>query len=107
MWDGLSFVADSVENKSVFIQTIYPEYSPDFYDVAEACKDIIKYFSEEIPGVKFPFPSIVAFNTGRPGGGMEFPMMINDGSTDIWEHTVSLTSHELAHQYFPFYVGYE
>ncbi|QKJ97813.1 MAG: hypothetical protein HND39_16875 [Ignavibacteriota bacterium] len=37
---------------------------------------------------------------------MEFPMMINDGSTDIWEHTVkSLTSHELAHQYFPFYVG--
>lgn len=105
LWDGLSFVADSVENKSVFIQTIYPEYSPDFYDVAEACKDIIKYFSEEIPGVKFPFPSIVAFNTGRPGGGMEFPMMINDGSTDIWEHTVSLTSHELAHQYFPFYVG--
>jgi len=32
-------------------------------------------------------------------------MMINDGSTDIWENTVALTAHELAHQYFPFYVG--
>jgi aminopeptidase N len=58
-----------------------------------------------MPGIKFPFPSIVAFNNGRNGGGMEFPMMINDGSLDVWENTVSLTAHELAHQYFPFYVG--
>jgi len=36
---------------------------------------------------------------------MEFPMMINNGSPEIWENSVSLTAHELAHQYFPFYVG--
>lgn len=106
LWDGLSFITDSSNNKSVFIQAVYPVSSPDFYDVAGACKDLIAYFSLEVPGIKFPFPSIVAFNNGRAwGGGMEFPMMINDGSVDVWESTVSLTAHELAHQYFPFYVG--
>ncbi|MBK9099120.1 MAG: hypothetical protein IPM14_13565 [bacterium] len=106
LWDGLSASTDSPDNKSVFIQAVYPVTSPDFYNVAQACKDLINHFSEEVPGVKFPFPSIVAFNNGRVGGGgMEFPMMINDGSPDIWENTVSLTAHELAHQYFPFYVG--
>jgi len=85
---------------------VYPVNSPDFYDVAEASRDLINYFSHEMPGIKFPFPSVVAFNNGRSGGGgMEFPMMINDGSPDVWENTVALTAHELAHQYFPFYVG--
>jgi hypothetical protein len=106
LWDGLSVGTDGSNNKSVFIQAVYPVTSPDFYNVAQACKDLITYFSEEVPGVKFPFPSVVAFNNGRAGGGgMEFPMMINNGSNDVWENTVSLAAHELAHQYFPFYVG--
>jgi len=106
LWDGLRVVIDSTSNKEVFIQAVYPVNSPDFYDVAELCKELIIYFSYEMPGIKFPFPSIIAFNNGRRGGGgMEFPMMINDASLDIWEYTASLTAHELAHQYFPFMVG--
>ena len=105
LWDGLRNIIDSSNDQSVFIQAVYPVNSPDFYDVAEASKEIINYFSNEMPGIKFPFPSFVAFNNVRNGGGMEFPMMINDGSLDVWENTVSLTAHELAHQYFPFYVG--
>jgi hypothetical protein len=106
LWDGLRTVVDSSKNKSVFIQAVYPINSPDFYDVAEASRELINYFSNEMPGIKFPFPSIVAFNNrGSRGGGMEFPMMINNGSQDVWENSVSLTAHELAHQYFPFYVG--
>jgi hypothetical protein len=106
LWDGVRTIIDSSNNQSVFVQAVYPVDSPDFYDVAEASRDLINYFSYEMPGIKFPFPSVVAFNNGRSGGGgMEFPMMINDGSTDVWENTVALTAHELAHQYFPFYVG--
>jgi hypothetical protein len=105
LWDGLRTIVDSSNNQSVFVQAVYPLDSPDFYDVAEACKDLLNYFSNEMPGIKFPFPSFVAFNNGRNGGGMEFPMMINDGSPDVWENTVSLTAHEIAHQYFPFFVG--
>jgi hypothetical protein len=105
LWDGLRTIIDSSNNQTVFLQAVYPANSPDFHDVAEASKEIINYFSNEMPGIKFPFPSLVAFNNGRNGGGMEFPMMINDGSPDVWENTVSLTAHEMAHQYFPFFVG--
>lgn len=106
LWDGLSVKTDSTQNKKVFIQSVYPIDSPDFYKVAEICRDLVKYFSTEMPGVTFPFPSFVAFNNGGSnGGGMEFPMIINDGSTDLYENTVALTAHEMAHQYFPFYVG--
>ena len=105
LWDGLGIVVDSVNNKNIFIQSIYPAESPDFKEVAEICKELVNYFSWEMPGIKFPVPSFVAFNNGKGGGGMEFPMMINDGSPNDLESTVSLTAHEMAHQYFPFFVG--
>ena len=105
LWDGLNSVIDSLSGKSVFIQAIYPSSSPDFKDIAETCKILANYFTYEMPAIKFPSPSLVVFNNGRAGGGMEFPMILNDGSPDIWEHSVALTAHEMAHQYFPFYVG--
>ena len=105
LWDGLKTIVDSVTNQSVFVQAIYPSDSPDFNDVAEISKEIIKYYSNVVPGVKFPFPSFIAFNNGRSGGGMEFPMMINDGSPYDIDGTIALTAHEINHQYFPFLVG--
>jgi aminopeptidase N len=38
-------------------------------------------------------------------GGMEFPMMVNDSSEPELQGTVHLTSHEISHTYFPFYMG--
>ncbi len=105
LWDGLRTATDSSNVKSVFVQAVYPVNSPDFHEVTEISKNLITYFSNEMPGVTFPFTTFVAFNNGRSGGGMEFPMMINDGSPSILENTISLTAHEIAHQYFPFYVG--
>jgi hypothetical protein len=105
LWDGVMVNIDGAQSKNVFVQAIYPSDSHDFEGVAEISKKLVHYFSNEMPGVDFPFPSFIAFNNGRSGGGMEFPMMINDGSPEIWENTVSLTAHEMAHQYFPFYVG--
>ncbi|MCW9065050.1 MAG: M1 family metallopeptidase [Ignavibacteriaceae bacterium] len=105
LWDGLGIVVDSVNNNNIFIQSIYPVDSPDFKEVAKICGELVNYFSWEMPGIIFPVPSFVAFNNGKSGGGMEFPMMINDGSPNDLESTVSLTAHEMAHQYFPFFVG--
>ena len=105
LWDGLGVILDNSDNEKIFVQAIYPSDSPDFHQVAEISKNLINYFSNTMPGIGFPFPSFIAFNNGRTGGGMEFPMMINDGSYDIYEYTVSLTAHEMAHQYFPFLVG--
>lgn len=58
--------------------------------------------SKDMPGVMFPFPKITVFN-GQ--GGMESPMMVNMGAGEqrIW--TVHTVVHEVAHSYFPFYMG--
>ncbi len=102
LWDGVSVLVDSITNRKVFVDAAYKIESEDFYDVANISKKTIQYFSFEMPGVPFPFPCLTAFNGS---GGMEFPMMINDGSASSFAGTVGVTSHEIAHTYFPFYMG--
>lgn len=84
------------------ISAAYDPQSSDFHQVADISLASVKYFSEEIPGIPFPYPSITVFNGS---GGMEFPMMVNDGSMVNFASTVQVTSHEIAHTYFPFMTG--
>ena len=102
LWDGVSVIVDSATNRKVFVDAAYKIESEDFYDVADISIKSIQYFSFEMPGVPFPYPCLTAFNGS---GGMEFPMMINDGSASTLAGTVGVTSHEIAHTYFPFYMG--
>ena len=102
LWDAVATVVDSLTERTVFTQAAYKVESKDFYDVADISKKSIEFFSFEMPAVPFPYPSLTVFNGS---GGMEFPMMINDGSTSTLAGTVGVTSHEIAHTYFPFYMG--
>ncbi len=100
LWDGVNY--RTKDGRNVFICSAYRESSKDFYDVAKLAKEVIKRLSEDFPGVPFPFPAMTVFNGG---GGMEFPMMVNNSSEDNFSGTVHLTSHEITHTYFPFYMG--
>jgi hypothetical protein len=102
LWDGTSVVVDSTTNRKVFVDAAYKESSQDFPDVAKIAAEYIKHCSFEMPSWPYPFPTTTIFN-GR--GGMEFPMMINDGSFPTLDRTVGVTTHEVAHMYFPFYMG--
>jgi hypothetical protein len=102
LWDAVSLVVDEDTDRRTYVAAVYKEESEDFYEVADIAKKAINYFSNILPAVPFPFPSLTVFN-GR--GGMEFPMMINDGSEVSRARTVDVTSHETAHQYMPFYLG--
>ena len=102
LWDAVSFMPDKNSDRRVYCAAAYKESSKDFVDVAYYAKESLKYFSFEIPGVAFPYPSATVFNGA---GGMEFPMIVNNGSEDTKAGTVHLTSHELTHQYLPFYMG--
>lgn len=100
LWDVVSYLTP--ENKRVYIAAAYKESSKDFVDVAYYAKESIKYFSEELPAIPFPYPSCTVWNGS---GGMEYPMIVNNGSSQTQEGTVGVTSHEIAHQYMPFYMG--
>jgi len=102
LWDASSFEVDKSTSKRVYVTTAYRLSAKDYPDNCYYAKETLKYFSFEMPAVPFPYPSATVFNGG---GGMEFPMIVNNGSEDSKAGTVGLTSHELAHQYMPFYLG--
>jgi hypothetical protein len=103
VWDATSYCVDKSNNKRVFISSVYPATNKGFVPVAEVSKKSIAYFSEEVPGIAFPYPSLTVFNGS---GGMEYPMMVNQSAeVDDFYGMVHVTSHEILHSYFPFYMG--
>jgi len=99
IWDATSVMSG---NRRIWVNTAYKENSADFKDVAEIAKNAIKFFTNEMPGIPYPYPQFTAFNGG---GGMEFPGMVNDGDNYDFNGTLYLTAHEMGHSYFPFYTG--
>jgi hypothetical protein len=103
LWDAVSLKPDPNSDSSVFISAAYNLESPDFHKVAQVAKEALEYFSIDLPGIPYPYNTFTVFN--GEGGGMEFPMIINDESNTTLAGTVGLTSHEASHTYFPFYMG--
>ena len=95
-------VVDEDSERRVIVDAAYRKNSEDFYEVAEIGRESIKFLSSDLPGYPFPYPKMTVYNGS---GGMEYPMMINDGTTTNRARTIGLTSHEIAHTYFPFYMG--
>jgi len=102
LWDAVSAVVDSSTMRKTLISAAYNPKSEDFYEVASIAKKVIQSYSFSFPAIPYPYPRMTVFN-GQ--GGMEFPMMVNDGSSKERGGTVYLTAHEIGHTYFPFYMG--
>lgn len=101
VWDGTSVEVDPETGRRTFVSAVYDTGSSFFDQVAEIGRKTIDLFSRKIMGAPFPWPKLTVFNGS---GGMEFPMLINDGEIADYKGTVHLTAHEIGHNYFPFYV---
>jgi hypothetical protein len=102
LWDATSATVDATTGRRTTVSATYDPTSKDFYEVARYGKQSVEYFSSTLPGIPFPYPNLTVFNGS---GGMEFPMMVNDGSNANLEDAAEVTAHEIAHTYFPFYMG--
>lgn len=102
LWDSKSIIVDSVTSRKTLINAAYRQDSDDYYHMVELEAKILQNFSNRIPGVPYPYPSMTIFNGNA---GMEFPMMCNDASQKEWIKSAGLAYHEVAHTYFPFYMG--
>ncbi len=102
LWDITSVVVDEKTGRRVYTDAAYNPESKDFYEVAFIARESVRLLSTDLPGIPFPYHKITTFNGS---GGMESPMMINNGSFPIRERTVGVTLHEVIHTYFPFYMG--
>jgi len=95
-WDALS---QKVSGNDVLISSAFPMDKADQYtEVTKVQQKTMKHFSEDIPGIPYPYPAFTTF-IGLKGGGMEFPMMANNAGPGK-----GVTIHEMFHTYFPMYV---
>lgn len=100
IWDASSV---DLGTKRVSVQSSYVAGTPDFEQYIGWQQYCIDWFSKNWPGVTYPYPTMTAV---QGFADMEYPMMINDSSVpDNFVDARQTADHEIAHTYFPFYMG--
>ena len=102
LWDAASVVVDTKANRRVSTQAAYNVKSKDFPNSVKNNLYALNWFSNNWPGVPYPFSKMTAF---QGFADMEYPMMVNDSDTGDPVFAQLVQDHEVAHTYFPFYVG--
>lgn len=102
VWDAGSALVDSTTRRRASLQAAYNDTSKDFHHYVKWNAHSLKFFSFQYPGVSYPFSKMTAF---QGFADMEYPMMINDESQEDLKIAQILADHEIAHTYFPFYMG--
>lgn len=108
LWDGSSIEVEykTVTGRRVFVDACYQEGLKFQDEVALFARLSIDYLSNEWPGIPYPYPKMTVFNGEQKfGGGMETPMMCNNGTYPNRAGQIGVTIHEIAHTYMPFYMG--
>nr|WP_262903546.1 M1 family metallopeptidase [Niabella beijingensis] len=103
VWDGGSVaLADNKEVKRVSVQAAYKDTAADFKNYVEWTKSCIQWYADNLPGIAYPYPTMTAV---QGFADMEYPMMVNDASVSDQMDSRLTVDHEVAHTYFPFYMG--
>ncbi len=102
IWDGTSVMVDSTTKRRASVNAVYKKGTTTDQGVAAIGRETIHRLSTDLIGIAYPYPQMTVW---EGDGGMEFPMMCNDGPSEDTLFEVFVTSHEISHSYFPFMVG--
>jgi hypothetical protein len=101
-WDASSVVVDETTKRRASVQSAYNDTAKDFHRMVEFGRHALDWLSHNWPGVPYPFPKTTIF---QGYADMEYPMMVNDNTTDDPIFSRFVAEHEIAHSWFPFYMG--
>src|SRR5260221_1611725 len=101
-WDASSVVVDKSTGRRASVQSAYNDTAKDFYQMVEFGRHALDWLSNNWPGVPYPFSKTTVF---QGYADMEYPMMVNDNATDDPIFSRFVAEHEIAHSWFPFYMG--
>ncbi len=101
-WDAASVVVDDATHRRASMQAAFLDNAKDFHNAVRAGCNSLGWLSHNWPGVPYPFPKMTSF---QGFADMEYPMMVNDSHTDDIRFSQFVQDHEIAHTYFPFYMG--
>ncbi len=102
LWDASSVLVDSATGRRTVAEAAYNKIHKDYFDVANQAHQTVFLTSHYYPKYPFPFNHITVFDGTDQ---MEYPMMVNDNPTPTHKDAVQLTTHEIFHSYFPFFMG--
>ncbi|WP_324672134.1 M1 family metallopeptidase [Hymenobacter sp. GOD-10R] len=102
VWDAASVVVDPATNRRASMQAAFADATKDFHSSVKFGQNALGWFSRNWPGIPYPFPKMTAF---QGFADMEYPMMVNDSPQEDMEFAQFVQDHEIAHTYFPFYMG--
>ncbi len=101
-WDGGSVVVDRSSGRRASVQAAYVDSSADYRHMVTFAKQSLDWFSNNWPGVPYPYEKTTVF---QGVADMEYPMMVNDNTFADTSFARFVAAHEIAHTWFPFYMG--
>ncbi len=101
-WDAGSVVVDNANKRRVSVQAAFADSAEDFHHMVRFAGDAIVWLSNNWPGVPYPYEKTTVF---QGFADMEYPMMVNDEAFADSSFSRFVAAHELAHTWFPFYMG--
>ena len=102
VWDASSVVVDDATHRRASVQAAYNDTAKDFHHMVEFARHSLDWLSHNWPGVPYPFSKTTVF---QGYADMEYPMMVNDGTQEDLDFSRFVAEHEIAHTWFPFYMG--
>ncbi len=101
-WDGASVIVDDAAHRRSSVQAAYNDTAADFHFMVQFGRHALDWLSHNWPGVPYPYEKSTIV---QGSADMEYPMMVNDGSNADTTFSRFVVEHEIAHTYFPFYMG--
>jgi Peptidase family M1 domain len=101
-WDAGSVVVDSATRRRASVQSAYNDTTIDFPHMVQFGRHALGWLSSRWPGVPYPYEKTTIV---QGFADMEYPMMVNDSPTSDTTFSRFVAEHEIAHTWFPFYMG--
>ncbi len=102
VWDAASVVVDPATSRRASVQAAYNDTAADFRHMVRFAQHGLDWLSRNWPGVPYPYEKTTVV---EGFAGMEYPMMVNDESYADTVFSRFVVEHEIAHTWFPFYMG--
>lgn len=102
VWKSTSLIVDSLTGRRTRVDAVFNPKHKDYYEVIDFAQKTVEGMSFKFPSWPFPYNHMTVFDGLDQ---MEYPMMANDNPTKTREDGITLTSHEIFHTMFPFYMG--
>ena len=101
-WDAASVIVDNATHRRASMQAAFADSANDFHHAVQFGRHTLDWLSHNLPGIPYPFPKMTAF---EGFADQEYPMMVNDSYQSNLALAELVEDHEIAHTYFPFYMG--